>query len=155
MKKASLFVAVVVCVFTSLDLVAQENFTLGPVSRIVLIRIRPGHNSEFWADVRQNLKPTFEEYKKQGIITDYMFFTKSTTENPTDWTVGYGLTYKNWAALDDLAQRTDPITLKHYGSAQARTEAGRKRVEHGELVSSFLIRNVDPRPMPGATTPRP
>jgi hypothetical protein len=154
MKKASLLVTVLVCVLTSLDLVAQENFTPGPVTRIILIRIKPGHTTEFWADVRQNLKPTFEEYKKQGVITDYMFFTKSTTENSSDWNVGYGLTYKNWAALDDLAQRTDPITLKHYGTAQARTDAGRRRIENGELISSFLIRNVDPRPMTAAT-PRP
>jgi hypothetical protein len=156
MKKVSLFVAIIVSAFVSMPLFAQENFTEGPVSRIILIHIKSGHTAEFWNDIRQNLKPIYEEYKKQGVISDYHFFTKATTENPEDWSVGINLTYKNYAALDDLASRTDPITLKFYGSREARAAANMKRTEHASTVSSFLIRTVDPKPMTATTpTPRP
>lgn len=156
MKKVPLSVLLVLFALTSLPLLAQVNFTEGPISRIILIHIKAGHATEFWNDVRQNLKPIYEEYKKQGVISDYHFFTKATTENPEDWNVGINLTYKNYAALDELASRTDPITLKLYGSREARAAANVKRTEHAMTVSSFLIRSVDPKPMMSSTmTPKP
>src|SRR5712692_2444098 len=124
MKRVSLFVAAALSLIVAAPLFAQENFTEGPISRIVLIHIKPGHTTDFWSDVRQNLKPIYEEYKKQGVITSYGFFTKATLENADDWNVGLTLDYQNYAALDGLAVRTDPITLKFYGSREARTAAG-------------------------------
>ena len=154
MRRMSLFLLTSLLIAGALSLIAQENFTQGPVSRVILLRITPGKTTDFWADVRQNTKPVFEDYKKAGIIMNYTFFTKSTTENADDWNVGYILTYQNYAAMDGLADRTDPITLKHYGTREARTAAANRRTENAKLVSSFLIRDVDPRPMT-ATSPRP
>lgn len=148
MRKVPLYVFLVLCVFTSLPLPAQENFTEGPVTRVTLVRIKAGHVTEFWADVRKNLKPIFEEYKKQGIITGYRIFTKASIEDPSDWNVGQSLSYASYAALDGLAARTDAVTMKFYGTRDARTEAGRNRTQHSDLISTFLIRDVDPRPMP-------
>jgi hypothetical protein len=147
MPKHFLGILLLLVLVSVVPAVAQENFTEGTISRIVLLRIKPGRATPFWADVRQNVKPIFEEYKKQGVISDYEFFTKATTENLEDWNVGYALTYKNYAALDGLAARTDPITLKFYGSAEARTAAANRRPDNSTLVSSFLIRQVDPRPI--------
>lgn len=146
MKKVSLLIAISALVFAA-PLFAQEDFTPGPISRIILYDIKPGHNADFWADVRQNLKPIYEEYKKQGVITDYGYFTKSTLDKADDWNVGLSLSYKNWGALDGLAAKTDPITLKFYGSREARTAAQMKRAEASTVVSNFLIRAVDPNPM--------
>lgn len=121
---------------------AQEHFTEGPVARVTLVDIKPGKGGDFWRDLRQNLKPVWEEFKKAGIITNYGVSTKSTVDEPGDWDVAIVLEYKNWAGLDGLAARTDPITLKAYGSAEARTAAAVKRTEYGTVVSSFLMRNV-------------
>jgi hypothetical protein len=150
MKKVFVFCAAFVLMLVATPIFSQENFTEGPINRVVLVHIKAGRGTEFWNDVRQNIKPIFEEYKKQGVIADYHFFTKATTENENDWNVGYTLTYKNYAALDDLATRTDPITLKVYGSREARTAAGVKRNENASVVSSFLMRTVDPKPMPAS-----
>lgn len=154
MKKIFVLTATVLSLVVTAPLFAQENFTEGTISRIVLVHIKPGHATDFWNDVRQNLKPLFEEYKKQGVIAEYDFFTKATAESSEDWSVGYSLTYKNYAALDGLAARTDPITLKIYGSREARTAAQMKRTEHATLVSSFLIRTVDPKPMSSSMPPK-
>ena len=124
----------------------SANTTPGTLSRIVLIRIKPGHADQYWADFRQHLKPIYDEEKRQGILTDWSVATKPTVDNPDDWGVALVLTYPNWAALDNLGPRTDPITLAHYGSAANRTAAGNARLDHGTLVSTFLLREQKVNP---------
>jgi hypothetical protein len=128
--------------------IAQQspNTTPGTLSRIVLIRIKPGHGDQFWADFRQHQKPIYDEEKRQGIIADWSVSTKPTLDNPDDWGVALVLTYPNWAALDNLGPRTDPITLAHYGSAANRTAANNARLDHGTLVSTFLVREQKVNP---------
>ena len=124
----------------------SPNTTPTTVSRVVLIRIKPGHTDQYWADFRQHLKPIYDEEKRQGILTDWSVATKPTLNNPDDWGVAVVLTYPNWAALDNLATRADAVTLAHYGSAANRTAAGNARLEHGTVVSTFLIRNQTVNP---------
>ena len=118
----------------------SPNTTPTGVTRVTLIRILPNEGPAFWQDVRQHLKPIYEEQKRQGIIQDYGFSTKSSTDSENDWGVALTLTYKNWAALDDAAARTEPITLAHYGTAARRTDANTARGTHGRIVQSFLVR---------------
>jgi hypothetical protein len=127
---------------------AQEHFTEGPVVRITLIDIKPGKGADFWRDLRQNIKPLWEELKKAGILVDYSVSVKVTTDGPDDWDVSTALQYKNWAALDGIEGKIDPISLKHYGSAEARTAAGMKRLEFRTFTASFLIRGVTLKDLP-------
>ena len=124
----------------------SPNTTPTTVTRVVLIRVKPGHGDQFWADFRQHGKPVFDEQKRQGILTNYTVGTKSTLDSPDDWGVVLTFTYPNWAAFDSLAGRTDAIQLAHYGSAANRTAAGTARTEHSTTVASFLVRdqNVNP-----------
>ena len=133
--------ALTLCAAPALAQQGSPNTTPGTVTRVFLIRIKPGHADQFWADTRQHGKPVWDEEKRQGIITNYTVATKSTLENPDDWSVALTLTYPNWAALDNLMSRTDPITLAHYGTAANRTAAGIARVEHSTTVASFLVRD--------------
>jgi hypothetical protein len=119
----------------------SPNTTPATVTRVVLIKIKPGRANEFWADFRQHLKPIYDEEKRQGILTNYTVATKSSLDNPDDWGVALTLTYPNWAALDVLTSRTDPITLAHYGSAANRTAAGNARIDNGTTVATFLVRD--------------
>jgi len=124
----------------------SPNTTPGTVTRVVLIRIKPGHADPFWADVRQHAKPVLDEEKHQGILVDYTVGTKSTLDNPDDWNVVLTQTYPNWAALDNLTSRIDPISLAHYGSAANRTAAATARTEHSTTVASFLVRDQTVNP---------
>jgi hypothetical protein len=119
----------------------SPNTTPGTVTRVILVRIKPGHTDPFWADVRQHQKPIIDEEKRQGLITNYTVATKTTQENPDDWNVAFTLTYPNWATLDTFMSRNDPITLAHYGSAANRTAAGVARLEHSTVVANFLVRD--------------
>jgi hypothetical protein len=133
---------------TTAPALAQQspNTTPTTVTRVVLVRIKPGHADPFWQDLRQHLKPVYDEQKRQGLLLDYSVGTKSTQDNPDDWNVVLTFTYPNWAALDTFTARTDPITLAHYGTAANRTAAGNARTEHGSIVSNFLVRNQTVNP---------
>jgi hypothetical protein len=147
MHKPFALAALALAITTTPALAQQSpNTTPTTVTRVTLVKIKPGHGDQFWADIRQNLKPVYDEQKRQGLLTDYSVATKSTTDSPDDWGVVITVTYPNWAALDTFMSRSDPITLKHYGSAANRTAAMRARIEHGTVVSSFLVRNQTVNP---------
>jgi hypothetical protein len=113
------------------------------VSRVLLERVNPGQRPAFDQDVMSNLIPVFEEEKKAGILTGYEFFNNVTADNVNDWNVGMLLTYANYAALDGLGDRTDPIELKHYGSAAKRQAAAERRNQIRTVVSNRLMRMVN------------
>lgn len=133
--------ALALCASPALAQQGSPSTTPTTVTRVTLVHIKPGHADQFWADLRQHFKPVSEEEKRQGIITDYTVGTKSTTDSPEDWNVVLTWTYPNWAALDNLPARTNPITLAHYGSAANRSAAAVARAENGNVVGSFLVRN--------------
>jgi hypothetical protein len=112
------------------------------VTRVILFKVNPGQRPAFDQDVMDNLIPVFDEEKKAGILTDYMFFNNVTADNPNDWNVGMTQTYANYAALDNLGERADPITLKHYGSAAKQQAAASHRNQIRSVVSNRLLREV-------------
>lgn len=138
--------ALMLCAAPAFAQPGSPNTTPGTVTRVTLVRIKPGHADAFWQDVRQHQKPINDEYKKQGLITNYTVGTKSTLESPDDWNVVFTQTYPNWASLDTFGPRTDPITVAHYGSAANRTAAGIARQEHSTLIGSILVRDQTVNP---------
>ncbi len=138
-------VAVVVTVrvsHVSAQQMANVKVTPGSVERVLLLKITPGHRGAFDRDIVTNAIPIFEEEKKAGILTGYQFFNNATTDNTGDWGVAIVLTYPSFATLDNLEERTNPITLKHYGSAEKRQAALEERLQNETLVSSRLIRSI-------------
>ncbi len=126
--------------------VGSPNTTPGTVTRVILIDLKPGRTDAFWADMRRNFLPIWDQQKRQGMLVDYTVATKSTTEGRDDWDVVVTLTYSNWAALDTFGPRADAMTLAHYGSAANRTAAALARIENSTTVSSFLVRNQTVNP---------
>ena len=148
MRKIFLVTLFLCYCFLSTPAQAQDNFTDGTVWRVNLYKVKPGKMSELLMEMRQNLRPLHEEYKKQGLIVDYKLYTNSTTDSSGDWSLALAVGYKNWAALDDLARKADPITLKHYGTREKRQEAQNKRNQLFEVVSSRLMREITLNPLP-------
>jgi hypothetical protein len=109
------------------------------IMRVSLYRFADGMQAAALADLRTHLIPTWEAEKQAGIIVGYSTMANLTASSRDDWQLGITLTYKNYAALDSLGARTAPITLKHYGSAAARTAAGDARAKLRVLISSRLL----------------
>jgi hypothetical protein len=116
--------------------------TPSAVTRVTPIKVNPGQRPAFDQDMMDNLIPVYEEEKKAGILANYEIFNNVTTNGPNDWGVGIALTHPNYATLDSLGERADPITLKHYGSAEKRQAAADHRNQDGTVVSSRLQRTI-------------
>ncbi len=121
---------------------AQEHYTEGPVWRVNYLNVKPGKFNDTLKDLRANFNKINAQAKAQGLILDYKVYLNATSTNPDDWDIATAVLYKGYGALDGLTGRFDPITLKHYGSADTRTQAGTKRIDLWTTVSSALVREV-------------
>jgi hypothetical protein len=121
---------------------AQVPYNEGPVERVVLLRVMPGHNAAVMADLKKNVVPLWEAEKSAGLIVSYQIFLNTTRSGSEDWDLGYSLVYKNMAALDGLADKVYDIRMKQYGNQTAEQKVIDKRAEDGHVVSSMIIRNI-------------
>ena len=138
-----LFSALVLLLVVAPTLVAQNpNYNNGPVWRVIYIDVKPGMGDAFWTDIKQNFKPLYDEFKKQGWVLDYKFFTNPESQHPNDWSVAITIEYKNWGTLDEMGDKAATISEKHYGSRQAMAEAAKKRSEISPTLSTTLAREV-------------
>ena len=138
-----LFSVMLLLLLVAPTLAAQNpNYNNGPVWRVIYIDVKPGMSDAFWTDIRQNFKPIYEEFKKQGWIVDYKFYTNPVAQHPNDWSVAIAIEYKTWGTLDDMGEKAAAITEKHYGSRQAMMDAAKKRSEIAPTLSSSLAREV-------------
>ena len=146
MRKVLWATLFVVMLLTALPIHAQNpNYDFGPMWRIAYYHIKPGQAEAFWKDIREHMKPLYEEDKKEGLIIEYKFWTNLTTDNPGDWDVAVGVKFPNYAALDQLDVKGAAIAIKLYGSREAMIEAGIKRGEIREVLSYRISREVVPK----------
>ncbi|MBV8114115.1 MAG: hypothetical protein JO300_05195 [Silvibacterium sp.] len=144
MKKAILLLVAVVCLSCGAvsKATAQVPYNEGPVSRVVLVRILPGHFNAFMDDLKKNIVPIWEAEKSSGLIQDYQMWLNLTSSGPDDWDFGYSLTYKNMAALDGLPDKVYGLRMKQYGDKEAEQKVIDKRVENVRVVGSVLTRGI-------------
>ena len=146
MRKVLWATLFVVMLLSALPSYAQSpNYDVGPVWRVTYFHLKPAQGDAFWKDIRENMKPLFEEYKKAGMISDYKVWTNLTTDHPDDWDVAVGILFPNYAALDQVDAKAATISTKHYGSREAMLDAAKKRSEIREVVMSKLAREVMPK----------
>jgi len=146
MRKALWATLFVVMLLAALPIYSQNpNYDVGPVWRVTYYHIKPGQGDPFWKDIRENLKPLYADFKKEGLISDYKMWLNVTTDHPGDWDVAVGILYPNYAAMDALDAKGATVAAKHYGSRDAMIEAGKKRNEIREVVASKLAREVTPK----------
>jgi hypothetical protein len=120
----------------------SPNYDPGPVWRVTYYSIKPGQGDAFWKDIREHFRPIYDEFKKEGLISDYKFFTNPVTDHPNGWDVALAILYPNWAALDGLDAKGMSVIAKHYGSRDAAIEAGKMRAGLRDVVASHLAREV-------------
>ena len=144
MKHAIRFAVAAFCLslMCAASAVAQDQYTEGGVTRVTLVQILPGHFNAFMDDLKNNIKPVWDAEKKAGLIEDYSIFLNSTKTNPDDWDLGYTLSYKNFAALDGLAQRVLDLRMKQYGDKNKEQQVVDKRVQNVRVITSILTREI-------------
>lgn len=119
-----------------------RSYTEGPVSHVSFIKVKPGMFDNYLKYLATTYKPLMEEYKKQGIILDYKVYEASETHSPSEPDLVLTVTYKNMAALDGLAEKTDPLAAKVFGTRQKQAEAAISRESMRESVGDQFIREL-------------
>lgn len=124
-------------------LTAQNpHYNNGPVWRVIYVNVKTGMGDQYWNDLNQNFRPIYDDFKKQGWVVDYKFYTNPVTEHPDDWNVAIAIEYKDWGTIDEMAEKATTIAEKHYGSHQASIDAAKKRAEFSTTIRSSLAREV-------------
>lgn len=125
--------------------------TAGNVWRITYFDVKPGKTTDYMNFLRTHTKPILDEQKKQGLIVDYKFFSQPSSDGPNDWDAALVVIYRNYAdAIDSNPQRGakfDAISIRHYGSVEARTRAGDTQNELRTVMASKLAREQILNPM--------
>ena len=120
---------------------ADQPYSEGAVSEISSIRTEPGKFDDYLAWLAGPYKQMMEAEKAAGIIVDYAVYA-TTPRTPNDPDLYLVTVYKNMAALDDLAAKSDPIAEKLQGSMAEQNKAYIERGKMRTVLGSQLIREA-------------
>ena len=124
---------------TGVATAADRPYTEGPVSVVNSIRTEPGMFDAYMKFLSTNWKTQMEEQKAAGIIVDYKVYT-TTPRGPDDPNIYLVTTYKNMAAMDGMADKTEAMTQKMYGDVNQRSAAAIEREKMRKQMGSQMLR---------------
>jgi hypothetical protein len=119
-----------------------RSYTEAPVSHVSFIKVKPGMFDNSLKYLATTYKPLMEEYKRQGIIIDYKIYEANETHSSSEPDLVLSITYKNMAALDNLAEKTDPLAAKVFGTRQKQAEGAISRESMREEIGDQFIREL-------------
>jgi len=94
---------------------STRSYREGSVISVSYIRTKPGMFDKYMAYLAGPYKTNLEAQKAAGIVLDYGIYT-SEPRTPQDHDIMLAVVYKNWGALDNLADRSDAIVNKTLSS---------------------------------------
>ena len=141
-KPILLLIAAILTISTSVSRAQEDHaYTQGPVVIVSFVRTEPGMFEEYMRYLSSTYKHLMDEFKKEGIITDYSVY-QSLPRDAKDADVILTVTYKNMAALDNLQARTDPATKQVFGSLAKAASASADREKMRKQLGSQQIRQL-------------
>ena len=143
MKKPILLLLAAILTVSASVTRAQEDhaYTQGPVVIVSFVRTEPGMFDEYLRYLDVTYKRLMEEYKRQGIVTDYAIF-QAIPRDPNDADLILTVTYKNMAAFDELQARTDPVVKQVFGSLPKAASASAERDKMRKQLGSQMVRQL-------------
>jgi hypothetical protein len=141
-KKIALGACASALLFTaSLAAADDQPYTEGHVVNVSAIRTEYGHTEDYLKFLAGNWKKEMEASKAAGLIVDYHVYAAE-PRGPNDPDVYLVITYKNWAALDGLADKSDAIASKVYGSVMKSDEGAIDRGKIRRTLGSETIQEL-------------
>jgi hypothetical protein len=116
-------------------------YTEGSVIDVTSVRTKPGMFDTYMEFLRTTFKPMMEEQKKAGVVLSYSVYAGS-PRTPNDPDVYLVVEYKNMAALDDLAAKTDPISKKYFATLASANKAAADRESVRQILGDELMREL-------------
>src|ERR1043166_842040 len=113
----------------------------GPIWTLTMIKTKTGLADEYLKQITGTVKPVYDEEKKQKIILDYKILNGESS-GPQDFNILILVEYPNWAALDNLRDKMDPIVEKVMGTEEQRLTTATKRLEIREILGTQTMREI-------------
>lgn len=139
----SLFsVVVITTILLPALLHAQDRpYTEGSVWSVTMIRTKPGMTDDYLRSLKNNLKKTLDEAKKENLVLSYKILS-GTSANNDDWDILLMEEYKNMASLDGIDDKMDALAKKLVGNEDQQKKVMTSRVEMREIFGSKLLREL-------------
>ncbi len=120
--------------------------------RISYLKTKPGKGADHQKWLREYRIRILNEWKRQGLIMDYKFFSQPTFDGPNDWDTMEAVQYKNYNDLLDYnaarSKKIDEIGQKIFGSVENRNKVWAElRDASREVIASRIIREMLIKPM--------
>lgn len=113
----------------------ERSYTEGNVVNVAAIRTAYGHFDDYMKFLATTYKQEMEAQKKAGLIVSYeVLMAEPRTENDPD--IYLVITYKNWAALDNLSEKADAIASQVYGSVVTANQGAIDRTKIRRTLGS-------------------
>lgn len=98
-----------------------RSYREGPVVAVSYVRTKPAMFNRYMEYLSTAYKTNLEAEKAAGLVTDYAIYT-SDARTPNDHDVMLTVTYKNWAALDNLRDRAEPVANRVLQSTERQRD---------------------------------
>ena len=119
----------------------ERAYTDGAVTQIGYVRTKYGMFDEYMKYLDGGYKKLMEEQKKAGLIVDYGVYV-AFPRGPHEPDIILTVTYKNWAALDGLRDKVDPLVAKTFGSLDTASKGAVDRDKIRESLGGEVIQEL-------------
>ena len=116
-------------------------YTEGPVWQITMVKTKRGMGDDYLKGLAKTFKGELDEQKKQNLILDYKILLGDAA-TPQDFDILLMVESKDMAALDNLREKTDPISRKISGNLDEQRATATKRVDLREILGDKLMREI-------------
>jgi len=113
----------------------------GPVWTLTMIKTKTGLADEYLKQITGTVKPVYDEEKKQKITLDYKILNGESS-GPQDFNILMLVEYPDWAAMDNLRDKMDPIVEKVMGTEEQRRETAVTRLHVREILGTKTMREI-------------
>ncbi len=118
-----------------------QPYTEGNVVNVSYIKVKPGMFDAYMKYLATTYKQQLEAQKEAGIVVDYAIY-QADARNRRDPDLILTTVYKNWAALDGLSDKLEPISNKTFGSQDKSNAAAIDRESMRTLLGSEMIQQL-------------
>lgn len=113
----------------------------GPVWTLTMIKTKTGLDDDYFRQITGTVKPVYDEMKKQNMIGDYKILMGD-PHGRDEANIIIMVQYPNYAALDGLRAKMDPIVEKAMGNQDQQRETAVKRLDIREILGVRTMREI-------------
>jgi hypothetical protein len=139
--KSLLAAAVLIIAMQAAFAADEKAYTDGPVVNVSYIKTKPGQFEAYLKYLATTYKQLMEEQKKAGYVLGWSVY-RAQPRAANDPDLILTVTFKNWAALDGLADRVNDAQKKIWSTAAGISKAQVDREALREAIGTQTVQQL-------------